>query len=385
MAPKRKELISSPQRQAKSPVRQAKKAKKDPAADKLNEQLAEVVATLKQAELSGQVGKMLSAVVPLSLGEFSEQRHPFQKRVVDGIASVLGEIEAALKSDVAEKKSTRDQATAGKPEREKEAADGEVKLNSKIAEVQSAKVALAGKAMAFRAARTALAESDEAKVVDGRMSRDAETKKADFEAALENLTALKTAPPGDAEGRKKSNELMAQLKKHKFEESMMIALPAALAKAPEARGQFDAMVIGQLETEMAKNISEQSKILADAIPGQERCAAAIKAAQATLDTARGEQRVAAQFFDNLSKEQDSCTEASAAAQKAVRDIVASLKKLDKALHNAEVEVEIFEQGPLETFKELSERVAPPQAAEEEEAAVPMDESTAELEVPVAAC
>jgi len=379
MAPKRKEVMASPSK--------AKKPKKDCNAEKLNQQVEEVVKALHQAEVSGAVSKMLSAIAPLSLGEFSEQRHPFQKRVVEGLGRLLNEVEAALNKEVTDKRSTRDEAASVKPLREKEAADAEEKLNAKMAEVQSAKVALAGKAMAFRAARTALAEAEEAKIIDGKNAQDAEKKKAEFNTALENLTALKETASADAEGKKRTNELMASLKKHKFEESMMIALPAALAKTPEARGQFDSVVIGQVEGELQKKIAEQDQILADAAPGQEKCIAAINEAKQSLDAARGEQRVAAQFFDNLSKEQNECSEASATAQKAVRDSASLLKKLEKTLHNAEVEVQIFEQGPRETFKQLCERSAPAPVAEEEEEEAPaaMEESAAEIQLPVAAC
>merc|ERR1719230_439516 len=181
----------------------------------------------------------------------------------------------------------------------------------------------------------------------------------------------------------RTNELMASLKKHKFEESMMIALPAALAKTPEARGQFDSVVIGQVEEELKKKVSEQDQILAEAAPGQAKCIAAIDEAKKSLDAARGEQRVAAEFFDNLSKEQNECSEASATAQKAVRDSASLLKKLEKTLHNAEVEVQIFEQGPRETFKQLCERSAPAPVAEEQEEEAPaaMDESAAEPQLP----
>jgi len=383
MPAKRKEILSSPQR--------VKKPKRDLAAEKLNEQLAEVVAALHakarrgfllEDVVSGEVAKMVDAVVPLSLGEYSDQRHPYQQRVVEGIATLMLEAEAALKQEATDKRATRDEAATDKPAREKAAADAEEKLNAKIAEVQSAKVALAKVAMAFRAARTALAEAEQAKVLDGQVAQDAEKKKNDFVVALENLTGLKSAAAQDAEGRKKNSELMSLLKKHKFEESMMIALPAALAKAPDARGQFDSMVIGQLEAELAKNISEQDKILADAVPGQEKCTRDIAEAQTAFDAARGEQRESAKVFDNLSKEQADLTEASAGSQKAVRDIAAVLKKHDKALHNAEVEVEIFEQGPRETFKALRERTTPPPVVEEED--VGDDAATAMEEVEVAA-
>jgi len=181
---------------------------------------------------------------------------------------------------------------------------------------------------------------------------------------------------------------MASLKKYKFEESMMIALPAALQKAPDARGQFDLMALTQLEGEIDKLVAEQDAILFAAAPGQVKCEVAIKEAEAQLAAARGEQRVAAKAFDNASKEQAECEAASAAAQKALRDNTQASKKLERARNNAEVEVELFEQGPRETFNELRDRTTPPPAAEEEvveEAMVdePGVESN-ELEVPVVA-
>lgn len=172
----------------------------------------------------------------------------------------------------------------------------------------------------------------------------------------------------------------------------MIALPAALAKSPDARGQFDLMAINQLEGEIEKLVAEQDAILAAAAPVQAKCEAAIKAAQEQLARAKGEQRAAAQAFDVASKEQAECEATSAAMQKAVRSNLQLSKKLESSLNDAEVEVELFEQGPRETFKSLRERITPPPMTEvhaEEETASPepMAEELApanELEVPLVA-
>ena len=391
MAPKRhaKDVMSSHQRQLK-------KAKKDPLAEKLKQQLGEVYNELLNADLTSDVGKMLDVVLPLSLGEFSDQRHRFQEQVVKGIEGILGEVEASLKHEVAEKKAAKDAADVDKPLRESAAAEAAEKLSTKVAEVHSLKVVLAEKAMGFRAARDALAAAEEAKVVDGEKARGAEKKKSDFLVAAEHMKALKTTAPEDADA-KKNHDLMALLKKYKFEESMLIALPAALAKALDARGQFDNMAIHQLETEIDKMIAEQDVTLEAAVPGQQKCEAAIKAAQDSLAAARGAQRAAAKAYDNGSKQQAELTEASAAATKAVKDVNNLSKKAEKNLNNAEVQVELFFQGPHETFKELCQRSTPPpepevQPAEEVAAAVPMEEvavpevavETKEVEMPIAA-
>jgi len=126
MAPKRKDVMSSPQRQLK-------KAKKDPLAEKLKQQLSEVSNELLNADLTSEVGKMLDIVLPLSLGEFSDQRHRFQEQVVKGIEGILDEVEASLKQEVAEKKVAKDAADVDKPLRESAAAEAAEKLTTKIA------------------------------------------------------------------------------------------------------------------------------------------------------------------------------------------------------------------------------------------------------------
>merc|ERR1712086_787271 len=115
-----------------------------------------------------------------------------------------------------------------------------------------------------------------------------------------------------------------------------------------------------LQGEIDKLIAEMDGILAAAIPGQAKCDAAIKKAQDHLADMRGKQRAAAKAFDIASKEQSDCEVASAATQKAVKDHANASKKFEKALHNAEVEVELYVQGPKETFAELRTRVTPPE-------------------------
>lgn len=356
MAPKRKEITSFPSRQVK-------KAKKDPLAEKLQRQLLDVTAALNQAAITEEVHRMLEIVLPLSLGVFADHRHHFQQQLVEGVAEIVDELETALKKQVADKRSGREAAAAEKPLRDKEVADAADKLNTKIAEVHGLKVALAGKAVAFREAQSSLAQAEEAKVVDGLKARQAEKKKEDFLAAVEKLVTLKTAVPEDAETRKINSDLMASLKKYKFEESMMIALPAAFAKAPDSRGQFDVMAISQLQGELDKLIAEQDTILVAAAPGQAQCEMTIKECQARLSAVRGEQNLAAKAFDVASKGQAECEAASVAAQKVLRESVQLSRSLDRLLNNAEVEVELFEQGPRETFKELRERTMPPPVAE----------------------
>merc|ERR1712066_792543 len=123
-----------------------------------------------------------------------------------------------------------------------------------------------------------------------------------------------------------------------FDESMLIALPAALAKAPDARGRFDLIAITQLETKISAMIDEQDAILAAVAPGQAKCDAAIEEANRHWVAAKDEQMRTAKAYESASNERTSCEVASKAAEKAVRDNTALLTRLDKAVRKAEVEM-----------------------------------------------
>merc|ERR1712139_190217 len=127
------------------------------------------------------------------------------------------------------------------------------------------------------------------------------------------------------------------------------------------------MAMTQLEGELCKSIADHAAIIAAAVPSQERCEASVRDAQEKLITARAEQRSAARAFDIASEEQVALEANSATAQKGLREVSQLSKKLETEVLNAEVEVEVFEQGPRDTFRELCQRITPAPVVEEEEA------------------
>jgi hypothetical protein len=363
MAPKRKEAVS-PQ--------PAAKRVRDRTAEKTHQQLKVVDAVLKMAPIAPELQQMLTESLPYSLGQLADQRHKYQEQIVNALASILGEVEATHSKELAEARTRHETATAEKPRRDAEFSEATEKMKSQEAELKRLKLALAEKAVVFRAATSSLADAEAVKKADEQKGQVAANKKKDFNIAVQDLTLLKTVSTADAEAGDKGNELMALLKKYKFEESMMIALPAALAKAPEARGQFDMMAISQLEGDIGKMIAEQDAFISEAKPSQEKCEVAVNTAQEQLAKARAEQRAAARSFDIASNDLQMSTAAVAEAQKSVSDLTKMLDRLKKAVYAAEAEVEVFQQGPLDTFKSLRERTTP---VVEEPAAIAEEQTT----------
>jgi len=364
-----------------------KKVKKDSAVAKLSQQIKEVTDALMTANVADEVKGMIPEVLTYSLGEFSDKRHKYQEEVIENIANIMNDVEAGLTKEVDETRAKHEEALSGKPVREKEAADALAQLEAAKAETQRLKVALAGVATAFRNAQQSLVDAEAAKKLDAQKSIEASKKKGHFENALDDLKFLKMAALDDAEAPGRQSGLVSMLKKYKFEESMLIALPAALAKAPESRGQFDLMAIAQLEGEISKKIEEQEAILAAAKPEQDKCDAVVQRAQDVLKKARADQREAAKKFDTASANQAAREEASTAAQKAVKDLTKLSDKLKRSVTDAEVGVELFQQGPKESFQCLRARSTPepvPEAVAMEQEAEPVTEQEAPVPA-VAVC
>jgi hypothetical protein len=309
--------------------------------------------------MAPELRDMLATILPLTLGEVKDERHRFQQQLVQGIAKMLKDIEATLKQQVADKKLECEAAAVERNLCDSEASEAAGNLRVQAAETYRLKVALAEKAKAFRMARSALAEVDQVKTLEERKCKNAEKKKSDCAKALENLRALQTVAPQDADSSEKAMDLIEMLKTYKFDDSMLIAAPAALRKDPNARGQFDLFAISLLETQLGKLAAEQDETLTASAPVQARLEAAIKQAQAHLAVTKSEQQLAAKSFDAAFRQQATCEAADKAAKMALCSIALMIKDIDKALSTAEVELEAFQQGPQEIFKELCERSTPP--------------------------
>merc|ERR1719343_1120638 len=124
----------------------------------------------------------------------------------------------------------------------------------------------------------------------------------------------------------------------------MIAVPAALAKSSDARGEFDHMAVEQLDVEIGKMIDDQEAILSAAKPGEEQCEAAVKQAHDVLSKAKDEQKVAAKNYIESSQHQTASEDALSAAKKAVTELTKAITQLKKGVEQAEVEIQIFQEG-----------------------------------------
>merc|ERR1711865_853854 len=93
--------------------------------------------------------------------------------------------------------------------------------------------------------------------------------------------------------------------------------------------------------------------------------AVVQQMQGRLGEAKADQRTAAKIFDAANKQQAACDVTSVAAIKAVRDLANSSKHLEKGVFSTEVELELFQQGPMGAFDSLRTRTTPAPVVEAE--------------------
>jgi hypothetical protein len=319
---------------------------------------ASIQNVIEASDLSEETQTIILESLPLSLGEFADKRHKFQEQMVDAIGDVLKEMETSLIADVTNAQSERDESENKRSKIDADVSETAKSLDAKNAQVQQLKKCLANDALAFRSAKEALKEAEEAKLNEEFEVRASQRKKEEYATMLEQLEFLKNAAPEDPEAQKKNASLLASIKKHAFEDSMLIALPEALRKPSDARGQFDKLTIDGLQTELNKRTAQQDAIISAFAPTEQKLTSAIEQAHVVLDASSATLRKSASTFQKASDEQATCTADAAAAIKAQKDFGTSQRRLNRACDTAQAELEVFREGPLAKFLELKARKEP---------------------------
>jgi chromosome segregation ATPase len=337
-----------------------------------------IANAIGQANIPEEAKTLFFDVLPLSLGEYADKRHAYQERVVDAVGNVLKDMESGLIQDVSSAQSELDAAERKKASLDVSVIETAKNLDAKTLEGQALKRHLASEAIAFRHAKEVLQETDLARQRDAAEAQVAQAKRKEFSTMLEQLEFLTEASPEEPDAQAKNAALLALVKKHAFEDSMLIALPSALRKPKETRGQFDKLTIDGLHLELTKRIAEQDSIIMTHAPTDAKHIASVETAQGALNEAITKLRASAKTFQAAHDELMAATTAEHDAKKAVRDLANTSKRLNKALSSAAAELEIFRSGPVETFNDLRQTTEPKPEAMEQAASV-------EIVEPVCAC
>jgi len=203
---------------------------------------------------------------------------------------------------------------------------------------------------------SASAEAAQAAEAEGNVDLDAasEVQKKLEEARQQLYKPLKEGSASGASVKKKITALVAVGNKFNFESTMMVGLPEALTKKPEARKKFDDVILQAFEAQLVTRISELDLKLTQGEPGREQRAKAVRAACDVVFEVQQRQQVAIVELRQANNQVQESESASKSATEAVHAFQPQLEELRCELGDAKCRLEAFRQGPLATYRRVTD-------------------------------
>jgi len=328
---------------------------------------SEVTEALRQAhELPSVVRDMLCEMLPFSVKTYHEERHEYQRGIVETVDKELVCMEDGFVRAIGE---AEDRLGQMGPEKERlEAAVEELrnKLEARQAATHERKHALAADAVVFRAAKESLAEAKGKLEACEKATAAAKSRPQELERVLrEDYAPLKEGTLDQAVVSEAASALGPRLQGFfSLDGSLLTAIPTVLAKEPSSRGTFDFIVIEQLEGEAKKAMDALAGAISEEAQRESQQAAAVHSADEAFKLSREQQRTSAEAFVAVRREEEECEGELQAANKALKAFYPERRKREKAPSQAQASLQDFRDGPLATFRELCGRSAPALASEE---------------------
>mmetsp|Transcript_47422 Transcript_47422/g.88736 ORF Transcript_47422/g.88736 Transcript_47422/m.88736 type:complete len:193 (-) Transcript_47422:172-750(-) len=186
-------------------------------------------------------------------------------------------------------------------------------------------------------------------------------------------------------------KLEAVIKQISMDESLHISAPGTLLKPPEERGDFDQLVIGQIEQNFDQKIAQIQAKLDEGADARASAAQEVHKAEEAHKTSEDKQKEVSVEVCAAKEAQKTAAKVLAEACKAVTAYASEYAAATEARDAKKAELEDFIDGGLATFQELKERQSAKKkrelaakAAEEEEAAAKAAAAEAEPATEVAA-
>lgn len=327
-----------------------------------------VIAALKHAELPASARNLLCSLVKHSLGVYKAERHPHQDEVVGIVGAELQKVKATLQSAVEELSSGCADPFAEKAARQAALEEAEKRLAEAQLVPPERQTAASADAAALKAAKQELRLAQGEQSAGNADLDDALAKKTKLEAAIgAHLEVLRT----EGGGKQHVQALRALGKTFGFESSMLTSLSSWEAKkAPEQRGDFERVVLQQLEAEITKHVAALEKTLADGEAGKAERAAKVATAEAAVEAATAQCESSKAALAEAKAAEKTAKDAVSAAKKAVGSFFSDMKVRGDAFDEAKLKLKTFEEGPMAFFGELQVLAPPPEAPEPEVPEVP---------------
>jgi len=313
--------------------------------------LAQVAKGLTASDLPKDVRDMLGEMLGPVLGAKKESRDKFQSKVVELVEGVLAAVDDALKSKVAEAEAFISEDDHAKGELDSKATIREGEAATKRANVLAKKCELAEAAKSFRRAREVAADT-KAQGETAEVEVTCTLKERDMLAGLvEDLEK----PAGDGH----TDCLVKKLSTIALSESIVVALPAVLAKASSDRSSFDTMVLTSVREELQTRIAVADEVIQKAEPTRVANADAMRRTGFAVEEMKGKQLNSADAYWKAAGEEEQLTSEVVELRAAIRKLRDTSRKHLSFNARAKTSLEAFHSGPKQAFEELRDAVETP--------------------------
>jgi len=319
-----------------------------------------VAAAVKQNKsLPTAVQSLLSEASQPCLSTYADQRHRYQEEVVDMVAQALSGVEVTLQAAVTEATAGLDaldraqlQAQIIEEAHKRAAAKGTDAQKEATVVETSLKYRLAEETLKLKLKEQKAGDADYNAV---------DAKKAMFQDAIAKVEAAKAA----VTIRKEMHALEAALKACSVDASLIAVLPNVLMKEPAARGEFDAVMMQNLDGALAESFAAVEAELKPLEPAKATRASEVAAAQAAYDAAKEARDAAKEEHKKSSAAVAAADNSLKAAEGAEKHFAETFKTAETKKKSAEQELGKFQEGPLATFSKLKDQKTPPPPPEPE--------------------
>jgi len=259
-----------------------------------------VAQALEAADLPEACRAMLLALIPGSLGTPLAERQQLQTVAVNLLEEALARHKTALEQAITLQEQKVQEFEGGKDALEAKAKEAESELESMASETEAKKQVLAAASQEVLATKRAAEDAKSAQTEgDAAYSDAVEDKKAVEEALTAHFAPLKEGnwEAGQAKGH--IDALLPLCKRIKLDASLVSAVPSSCTKKPSERGQFDLMVVQQLEETLQAKVVSCTELIDSEGPAAKARAEAAEAAQKAAEASKEkQQQAAAQLFDS---------------------------------------------------------------------------------------
>lgn len=346
---------------ASAPAKRRSVGKVDPIQAKCDS----VASALLEAEgLPEHVREMLAGSLSSCLSLVKADRHNFQHRVVAMVGEALSEIGTSINKSIAEAETEVASADTNKGALEAATQADDKALEDKKAIVSSKKEAFEASTAAKKSAAAALKDAEKEEKLGNKELDDAAGKKEE----LDTFRSVTYKELTESVASKAGTKALATLGKNfTYDGELIKALTSAFAKAPDARGTFDKLVVTQFEEQMDKTLAGLNVTLAQGEPGKQERAAKVASAKSSWEVSEvADQACSQALADARNAETEAQTELDS-ANKALAAFTPGLEKTKARCDGLKAGLAEFSENALANFKELESRTIPP--PEEEQQAV----------------